>query len=713
MRWSGRIRLVLMLSFAGLFWFLLLCRGAHLSLHQHLRMRAAAHKQQTDVIEVQGARGVILDRTGRTIACTLENPSVALQLDANTDRQGLIRDLMRAGACTPQRAGEITGLATAGFHWVNRRWIPSAVLGRVDGCAREVRLVPEMKRFYPAGAVAPELLGIVGVDGHGLSGLEWRYDEFLSGRPGRILAFFTGAGLVENAPPPQVLEQPDPGSGLLLTIDSRMQEIARHRLREGIRSTGAAAGFIILMDPWTGGILALCEEPSFDPLAAEPVATERLKVSCFVDQYEPGSIFKIVPFAAGLEAGVISPDDSLDCGNGERIVCGCRIRDHRAFGTMIVTEVLSRSSNIGAGKIAELVGWEGCYRMAQALGFGLATGIDLAGEAPGFLPHPLHGNWSQRSLATTAYGQEVACTGLQMALAFSAIANGGVLMRPFLVSAQLDGEGRIVRRFEPQVVRRAMSPETAQTMTEMLRTVVKDGTGRAAEISWYPPAGKTGTAQVFDAAVGRYSEKEHVLSFIGFAPHTNPRILCEVVLRCQGNLHASEAVAPIFREVVSDLVWLLEEQQWAAVAAADVGEARVTVPDVRGLAAQAARRAILRVGLIPVLDGMGSCVEAVRPQPYRAVMRGQVVHLALGGEIRHGTVKVPEIRGLSLRRAVSLLTEAGLVVGVRGAGWVVRQSPGTGAHVNPGALCVVWASPEASKARCQAVRRKQLACQAQ
>jgi cell division protein FtsI/penicillin-binding protein 2 len=700
------------LLIGALAWLSLLARGAYLSLHQHPASWEDAHRQQTEVVEVPGVRGPIYDRAGRTLASTFENPSIALgPCESRAARERLLLRLMEAGVCTPQRAAELNGAGSEGFTWVNRDWIPSANLSRVMAECPGVRLVPELKRFYPAGAIAPEVIGIVGRDRHGLAGLEWRYDEWLSGRPGRTLQFHTGGGGLENAPPPQVLQPPDPGCGLLLTIDARMQRIVRHRLREGMLRVGAPSGFVILTDPRSGEILAICEEPSFDPLRGGAVPAERLKPHCITDQYEPGSTFKIVPFAAALEAGVISPADSLDCGQGERILGSCRIRDHRAFGTVTASEAFSYSSNIGTGRLAERVGWDRCYRMAQALGFGLATGVDLAGEAPGFLPHPLHSSWSERSLITAAYGQEVACTGLQMAFAFGAIANGGVLMKPVLVKALLDGSGAVVHRFGPQTLRRAMSPETAQTMTTLMREVVVAGTGQAAEIPWFPPAGKTGTAQIFDPRAGCYAKEDHILSFIGFAPHNNPRILCEVCLRCQGDHHASEVAAPIFAAIIGDVAWMLEDAPGSVVNAGGAPEARVAVPDVRGLAPQAARQALQRVGLIPVLEGLGTRVQNLRPQPYRLLERGSIVQLMLGGQVEHETVQVPAVTGLALRRAVSVLAEAGLRVGVTGRGWVAQQTPAPGSEVAPGALCVVHGSPEVSRARRDALRRSELVCQ--
>ncbi len=712
MRRDARTRLLITLLFGLAVGLLLLARGAQLALLRHHEYAQEVEDQQTQIRQIPALRGVILDRAGRTLACTLENPSLALRLGAQTNRARLADALERAGLCSSQAARELAAADQEGFHWITRGWVDESRLRAVEGRFPELQKKPELKRFYPTGCLAPDVMGVVGVDGHGLTGVEWRHDSLLVGKPGQLLEFVTGGGLVENAPPPRVLVEPEAGGGLQLTLDARIQQVARHRLMEGMVRAGADSGYVIIMDPATGEILALHEEPTFDPLRSLNVAPQLLKTACFTDQFEPGSTFKVVPFAAALEGGAITPADTFDCLQGVRVVGRDRIRDHRKFGVLTAAEILTFSSNIGAGRIAERVGWDACYRMAQALGFGQTTGMDLGSEAVGYLPHPLCDGWSDRTMVTAAYGQEVACTALQMVLAYSAIANDGLLMKPMLIKARLDAAGRPVQRYTSTQVRRALSTETAYTLRTLLRRVVTDGTGSGAEIAWFAPAGKTGTAQIFDPEQGRYVTDEHLLSFIGFAPYDAPRVTCLVAVRCPGEAHASEVAVPIFAEILKDLVWILEEDRWAAAPTAADVTGRIQVPDVRGLTTQAARSALHRVGLVPVLSGWGAQVREVFPQPYRSVPESSVVHLSLGGTISHATVQVPEVRGLSLRRAAMLLGEAGLRVGVRGRGWVVRQEPEPGTTVEKNTLCVAWASPQDSRAREQALDTDALACQA-
>ncbi|MBD3236263.1 MAG: PASTA domain-containing protein [Candidatus Eisenbacteria bacterium] len=712
MRRDGDRRLAVFLGLVALGFLVLIARAAQFAILEHSELERIARAQQTDQVDLPAKRGPILDRHGRTLSCTLENPSLAVRLSDPQERRRILEASLRAGACTPARARALAGERNAGFAWVNRRWVSEQALQRLPAGLAGLEQHSELKRFYPAGAVAPQLLGLVGTDGVGLSGLEWQYQEHLAGRPGRLLQFVTGGGRPQNAPPARVLEPPRDGGGLLLTIDQQIQEIVRHRLRQGAAAAEAREAFAIVLDPVGGEIRALVELPEFDPLCAEALDPARLHLGAVMDQYEPGSVLKIVPFCAAFESGLVTPADTFYCHEGERCVHGCCIRDLHPYGFLTVAEILIKSSNIGAGRLAECCGWQRVCAMAQSLGFGTPTGIAFGGEASGHLPHPLRKGWSERSLITMAYGQEIAATGVQVAAAFAAIANGGRLMRPRLVSAFLDAGGEIERRTRPEMIRRALSPETAETMRLLLRDVVAHGTGRAAEVPHCPPAGKTGTAQWVDPETGTYSPDEHLLSFAGFAPHDDPRCVCLVMLRTRADVQAGGAAAPIFGRIIEDLTWILQRDRWARTPLAQAVERPIVVPDVRGLRAEAARQALRRNDLIPVLEGPGDCVTACRPAAYALVQPGSVIKLRLGDDLERGTVQVPDVKGLSLRQAIALLAAADLEVAAEGGGWVVQQHPAAGTRVAGGTRCRLRADAAASQARADALRRRELVCRA-
>jgi len=688
-----RLRLVIT---AGLLLLLVLVgRAGQLAILEHDALAALARDQQTNIVPIAPVRGVILDRSGRTLACSIENPSLALRGDSTTTLGPLARDLVRLGVCSAEQGRELAQARPRGFQWLTRRWVSQAAVDCLQRTHPEVELVPEMKRFYPAGPIAARVLGLVGTDGHGLSGLEWMCEEWLAGESGQALHFVTGMGRPQQTLAPRTLREPRPGGGLLLTIDARIDEVVRCRLREGMAQVGATEGWAIVLDPWSGEILALCGEPDIDPLGSERPAMAQLKVNAVTEQYEPGSIFKLIPFAAALESGKVSMSDPIDCLGGRRTIAGITIHDAGGHGMGVVTadRVLIQSSNVGTGLIAERVGWEWVYRAAQALGIGQPTGIELGGEAAGDLPHPLAPGWWAGSLPTIAYG---------------AVANGGLLMKPMLVRARCDAQGQIVERYEPQVVRRALSAQTAATLAQLLRRVVTEGTGKAAEVKEFPTAGKTGTAQLVDPATRAYSPDEYHLSFVGFAPYDNPRCLIAVAMRCRTERTAGSLAAPIFGNIVRDLVWLLEEGAWDSQPMAIAQDPPVIVPDVRGMDGPLARQVVQRAGLLPVFDGLGNRVERVLPPPYAAVERGGIVHLALVAAGPDSSVGVPDLNCLSLRRAVCLLGQAGLKAAPHGSGWIVRQEPAPGSRVGPGSLCEFWAEADSSRAREESLRRKEL-----
>lgn len=703
-----RLRLVIAAGFLLL--LVLVGRAGQLAILEHDALASLAHDQQTNIVPIAPVRGAILDRNGRTLACSIENPSLALRGDSTTTLGPLARDLVRLGVCTEDQGRELARARPRGFLWLSRRWVSQGAVDCLQRTHPEVELVPEMKRFYPAGTIAARVLGLVGTDGHGLSGLEWMCEDWLAGESGQALHFVTGMGRPQQTLAPRTLREPRPGGGLLLTIDARIDEVVRCRLREGMEQVGATEGWAIVLDPWSGEILALCGEPDIDPLGSERPAMAQLKVNAVTEQYEPGSIFKLIPFAAALESGKVSMSDPIDCMGGRRTIAGITIHDAGGHGMGVVTadKVLIQSSNVGTGQIAEHAGWEWVYRVAQALGIGQATGIELGGEAAGDLPHPLASGWWAGSLPTIAYGQQVAVTGLQMALAYAAVANGGLLMKPMLVRARCDPQGQIVERNEPQVVRRALSAQTAATLAELLRRAVTEGTGKAAEVKEFPTAGKTGTAQLIDPVTRTYSPSDYNLSFVGFAPYDNPRCLVAVSMRCRTEKTAGSVAAPIFANIVRDLVWLLEEGAWDSQPMAIAQDPPVIVPDVRGMDGPLARQVLQRAGLLPVFDGMGTRVERVLPPPYAAVERGGVVHLALVAAGPDSSVGIPDLNCLSLRRAVCLLGQSGLKAGPHGSGWIVRQQPEPGSRVEPGSMCEFWAEPDSSRAREESLRRKEL-----
>ena len=625
-------------------------RLVQLQLFEVRHFRTLALRQQERIIETAPERGTILDRNGRPLAVSLPVQScfaVPAEI-ANPDlAAGLLAPILEMPAA--QLRERLT--ARRGFVWVARR-LPPDVVARIQALnLRGIYFEPEMQRFYPNGTLAAQVLGFVDIDGHGQAGIEYALDREIAGRPGRVLLLADGRGRFFER-----REQPaQPGARVQLTLDETIQYIAERELAQAVTQAHAVGGTAIVQDPATGDILAMASWPTFDPNrpgASLPASRQNRAVS---DIYEPGSTFKIVTLGAALDAGLVRPDDVVDCQMGRITVGGRVIHDWKRFGLLTVAQVLAHSSDVGAIKIALRLGPDAFYRYIRAFGFGQRTGIPLPWESPGLLRPP--SLWSASSIGSLAMGQEVGVTALQMVTAVSAVAAGGLWHRPRIVRT-LEQHGQTVGSGADAPVR-VLRPETAATLAHLMEGVVLEGTGRSARLEGYTAAGKTGTAQKVDPQTGRYSRDRYVASFVGFAPLNNPAVTILVVIDSPvGAHHGGEVAAPVFQRIAQQVLTYLgvprdlplqapgragqvetakiQPRPAAPVAAPDrVPTSETPAPDpappgtlaMPALIGQPARQAVaecLRLHLQPVLVGSGVAVGQ-DPQPGAAVRRGQRV----------------------------------------------------------------------------------------
>lgn len=703
-RWRGdRYRTLLLIVIAGL--LTLWLRAAQLTILRGSALRSKARSQQAELIKIPSLRGPILDRAGEPLALSVEGSSLAVDPARLTDPEALALALERRGLLRAPEVRQILDRAPVGrrFVWLIRRTILEA-----DAIQLEKEFAPalirlsEPKRLYPLGSAAAPLLGTTGVDGEGLLGLEARYDEHLAGEEGRMLDFRSGYSRRHEGPGRVILESPRIGATAEVTIDARFQQIVDARLREAVEEQGARGGTAILLDPRTGEILAFASQPAFDPAEVGDADTLSWRVWGVSENYEPGSTYKLVAFAAAIEAGELRPDDLYDCNKGTRRVPGGVIRDHDPYGTLRAWEVLAHSSNIGTGKVAERAGDQEFYRMERLLGFGVPTGVEIPGEERGRIPDP--STWSSRSLVTQAFGQEISCTALQLAMAYAAVANGGLLMKPYLVREIREADGEVRERREPEIVRRVLTAETAATLRSMLRRVVTDGTGSKAEVEGLFSAGKTGTAQKYIRQEGLYSTERYVASFVGFAPYDAPRWVCLVVIdEPRSSIWGGSVAAPVFARILEDVDRLEarpmekggEKQNWVA----GKDEPESTVPPLEGLPPSLGRKVLREAGLLPHLVGRGERIVDVSPKSGSRCKPGKVVTLILSDEDSLGAGKgVPNLLGLSLRDACVRARWHRLEIDARGSGWVIEQSPEPGSTTGPAGRLVLWLSSDSCRA---------------
>lgn len=529
----------------------LLSRAFQLQVLSGQKLKKLAARQHTTVLQLQAERGIIYDRNGEKLAISIMADSVC------ADPSKII-DPVR----TSKQIAEILNLdsqdvlkklsSPKSFCWLSRKIPPEQSASVQKANIEGIFLVEEPKRFYPNGELAAHLLGFVGLDGQGLEGLEKKYDESLKGQTEKLSWARDAKGKklflhVEHSEMPR-----DENEHLVLTIDNRIQYLVETGLKEAVLDKGAKGGLAIVMDPKTGEILALANQLGFNPNNIRGLTPERWRNHAITDYYDPGSTFKPFLVAAAMEEKIIRESDRFFCENGSYKVADRVIHEaqRKRHGTLTVREILKYSSNIGSAKIAQKMGKEKFYDYIQKFGFGEKTGIDLPGESPGAV-RPVK-NWVPVDTAMIAFGQGISVTAIQLITAVSAIANKGVLMKPYIVRGIADQDNHLVKLYTPTVVRKVISPNVAKRLTGMLTDVVnaEDGTGKNAKIPHVAVAGKTGTSQKFDASCGVYSSEKVRTSFMGFFPAEDPQVAILVILdEPQKDKWGGVASAPVFKKI--------------------------------------------------------------------------------------------------------------------------------------------------------------------
>lgn len=520
-----------------------------------------AQREHEKSFSIEAERGAIYDRRGNVLAMNVETPSIyAVPAE--------VRDpVATSKALATFLNGDPKALAKKlkdgkNFVWLGRKIEPDKAADiekrKMDG----IGFVMESQRFYPKRALFGHLLGFAGIDNHGLEGIELKYDDQLRGETGWIVVERDAYGK-SIFPKGFDYIAPSRGKDLHLTVDEVIQYISERELDRVIEKTHAKGGTVIVMDPWTGEILSMAVRPFFNPNALGSSHPSEWRNRAITDAYEPGSTFKIITASAALEEKVVSPDEIIDCEQGAFAVAGTVIHDHTPSGAISFRQVIERSSNIGTVKVAERLGEARLAAYVNAFGFGKKLGIDLKGEAPGLVREQRQ--WSKRSLASIAIGQEIGVTPLQMVTAASVIANGGYLMTPHLIQEVKERDvhnaaDRVVSRSQLSARRRVLSEETAREVSRILEGVVsKAGTAPRAAIPGYTVAGKTGTAQKIDPATGRYSANSYVSSFVGFVPAEDPVITILVMVdEPEGESWGGTIAAPVFSTIGAEALRYLK-----------------------------------------------------------------------------------------------------------------------------------------------------------
>jgi cell division protein FtsI (penicillin-binding protein 3) len=541
-----RFRILTILVFFCIVSIIIAGRAFQLQVFNRDQLFKLAERQYKKNIPLVPKRGTIYTRGYEELAVTVEVDSIYAEPDS-IDTPKLAAKRLAPLLSLSRKELEDNLSSSKSFIWLARKVTPSTIERVKSLNIRGIGFVKENRRFYPNGELASHAVGFSGIDGAGLGGIELAHDAQIKGKTELVRAERDALGK-RTLPRDLGFEDSLTGNSVVLTIDKTIQYTAEKELAVAIRKSGAKGGTAIVMDPKSGEVLAMANYPQFNPNDLSSTSQAALKNRAIVDTYEPGSTFKVFLLAAALEEGVVKPGDKFNCEKGSMELAGKVIHDTHKHGTLTVSEITKFSSNIGSAKIAAKLGKERFYDYITSFGFGSPTGIELKGEGSGILRSMK--TWSNLELANISFGQGVSVTPIQLTSAFSAIANGGYLMKPYLVKDILDRDGKVIKSNQPQIVKKVISGDTASKITEMLRDVVNEGgTGTEAALIGYDVAGKTGTAQKVSGGRG-YTENKHIASFIGFVPAESPELVVLVAIdEPEGIQYGGIVAAPAFRAI--------------------------------------------------------------------------------------------------------------------------------------------------------------------
>jgi cell division protein FtsI (penicillin-binding protein 3) len=545
---DGRVLIVGMLL--SLWFGLVGVRAIYLQAFHDDWLSEKASSQYEKTYQQMGKRGTIYDRNLREMAVSIDAMSIAA-------RPRLIKDPAKtatvlASILDLDKKSILQRLTSKQrFVWLDRQATPRETEALIASPIEGISFQPEHQRFYPSRTLAAQVMGFAGIDGRGLEGIEFHFDQYLKGdsRNFTMLKDALGRGFSPDEADTGV----PAGNNLILTIDQAVQYFVEQALAEAVKNAEARSGMALVMSPKTGAILALAHYPLLNPNAYEEVPREVRRNRAITDPFEPGSTMKMFTAAAAIEHGGINENDVFFCEEGDYKIGKHTIHDTHSYGALTLQRIVQVSSNIGATKVSQRMGKEALYNTLTAFGFGEKTGIDCPGESAGSLP-PLD-RWKGIDAAVIAFGQGVSVSAVQLIAAVSAIANDGVLMRPYIVQAITDSSGGIIKRFSPQTVRQAISPATARTVSRILETVTQEGgTGTAAALETVRVAGKTGTAQKTDDT-GHYARGKFNSSFVGFFPVETPQATILVIVDEPKKGHYGGTVAaPAFKKIAIELI---------------------------------------------------------------------------------------------------------------------------------------------------------------
>jgi cell division protein FtsI/penicillin-binding protein 2 len=651
-RATVRRRLVVVAAVLAIWTTAVLARLVWLQVYEHERYVNKAKNQIARVLTLPAIRGTITDREGRIMATSADADTViAVPTEIDSARETARRLCQVLDGCSSskeQYEALVEKFSTKrAFTYVKRQVSPDEAAAvhalDLDGVA----LRKESRRFYPMRELMSAVVGYVGIDNRGLAGIEQRYNDLIRGGDGQALVYTDARRHVFA----RVDRLPTAGASIELTLDAALQHVVERELARGVAEHHAESGVAVVMDPWTGEVLAMASVPTFNPNTFNDADENHRRNLGVGYTYEPGSTFKTFTASAVLQERLLTPESPIDCAPGYITIGSRRVNDVHRYGVLSFTDVIIKSSNVGAIKAGFRVGSEQMQRYVRRFGFGTRLSPDLPGEQAGIVWPELNDS----ALASVSMGYQIGVTPLQMATAVSSIANGGQLMRPRLVRAFWNGGTR--KAVAPEVIRRTVTPETAATLTTIMEGVVDRGTAKTARIEGYTIAAKTGTAAKLEN--GAYSKQKYNSSIVGFFPSRKPAVTVLVVIDTPrvGGYYGGVVAGPVFKRI-------------AEAAIQHIGLPRSVDPEQPVLVARRGAESVTQVNF-----DKSAVLPAGAPASRDGVM--------------------PDLRGLSARSAVRTLARAGFTPRLAGRGVVTAQDPMAGTALDPGAPVRLWLDREA------------------
>ncbi|RJP24813.1 MAG: PASTA domain-containing protein [Candidatus Abyssobacteria bacterium SURF_5] len=603
-------------------------------------------EQRKTALTVQPRRGIIYDRNFVPLATSIVQEVLCVAPHQIKDLEEAAQKLSPYAQMSPNQI--VKKISSSDLYLVYlRRGLDVQTAEKIKQLnLKGVEFRSESSRRYPKGTLASNLIGIANIENKGIEGIEFRYNDELAGEAGKQILIRDNSRR-EIVALTQTVKEAQDGNHVVLTIDEVIQYITEKALEDIVDEFDPEGASAVVLDPKTGEVLAIANRPTFDPNLPATFKKEKLRNRVVTDVYEPGSTFKPIAAAAALEHGVISPDDRVYCELGAMRYHGHTFNDVHPYGEITFSDVLAHSSNIGMIKVVSLLQPQWLYDYIRNFGFGEPTNVGLPGESPGIVHPP--SVWSGLSMGAIPIGQEIGATSLQLAVAFSAIANEGVLMRPYVVSAVLDSDRAPLKQFAPQALRRVIRPATAQMLTKMLVDVTNSGTGAAAKIAGYACAGKTGTAQKADLVNGGYCRGKYVAVFAGFVPADDP-VACIVVMADspKGKYYGGSVAAPAFKKIAQGILNRLE------------------IPPTNPEEQQPPEQK----------DGWNG----------RKLAKKETLKQAPSRNPSDGP-HMPDVRGMTIRAVIESLSVYSIKLDLEGSGIAISQSPAPGEALRAGRPC--------------------------